>query len=410
MGLLGIGPAIMAITIAVRALRRNALRASLTVLGILIGVAAVVIVTALGTGARDAVSKQIDSIGSNLLFIIPQDVTASGARGRAAVRLTEEDARAIQQESVSVRLLSPMLQVRAQLLAGSQTHSTSVIGARLPYFEAHKWSFARGETWTESDETVKSKVCVIGQTVRERLFGTDDPVGRIVRIGKYPYRVIGLLAPKGSAFGGDQDDVVVIPLPSLRARHVRVPPGHVHWIVASTTSADTTERAMEQIGAVLKQRHRIPEGREPDFLIRSQKQFQDVQSGIFIILTILLVLIAAISLVVGGIGVMNIMLVSVSERTREIGIRMAIGAREGDIRRQFLVEAVVLSLLGGIGGAVLGSAAVSGIASLLDWSMRPSPVALAVAFAVSGSIGIAFGFFPAHRASKLDPIVALRHE
>jgi putative ABC transport system permease protein len=400
----------MAVRIAFHALGRNALRASLTVVGILIGVAAVTIVTALGTGARDAVGKQIDSLGSNLVFIMPEDVAASGARGRTTVRLTEDDARALLRESVSLKLLSPMLQVRSQVLAGSQSITTAVIGARLPYFQAHAWSFARGEPWTDTDETVKSKVCVIGQTVRDRLFGTDDPVGRIVRIGKYPYRVIGLLSPKGSAFGGDQDDEVVIPISSLRARHIRVPPGQVHWIVASATSADASDRAVEQITSILKQRHKIEEGRAPDFRIRTQKQFQEIQSGIFVVLTVLLVLIAAISLVVGGIGVMNIMLVSVTERTREIGIRMAVGAREGDIRRQFLIEAIVLSVLGGLGGAAVGAGTIAAAAAALDWSMSTSPIALAAALVVSGGIGVAFGFFPARRASRLDPILALHHE
>lgn len=404
------GDFVMAVRIALRALRRNALRAALTVIGILIGVAAVVIVTALGTGARDAVSKQIDAIGSNLLFVIPQDVSASGARGRITVRLTEEDGRAITREAVSVKALSPMLQARAQVLAGTQSVSTTLIGSRIPYFEAHAWSFARGERWIESDETLKAKVCVIGQTVRERLFGVEDPVGRIVRIGKYPYRVVGLLAPKGSSFGNDQDDVVVMPISSLRARHTRVPPGQVHWLVASATSAETSDRAVEQVTSILRQRHKSEEGKDADFLIRTQKQFQEIQRGVFVVLTVLLVLIAAISLVVGGIGVMNIMLVSVTERTREIGIRMAVGAREGDIRRQFLIEAIVLSVLGGLGGAALGTGAVAAAAAALDWKMATSPIALVAALVVSGGIGITFGFFPARRASRLDPIVALRHE
>lgn len=400
----------MAVRIAVIALRRNALRASLTIVGILIGVAAVTIVTALGTGARDAVGKQIDSMGSNLIFVMPEDVSASGARGRVRVRLTEEDGRAIVNESVSLKTLSPMMQVRAQVLAGSQSINTSLIGSRLPYFEAHSWKFARGEAWTDTDETVKSKVCVIGQTVRERLFGSEDPVGRIVRVGKYPYRVIGLLASKGSAFGGDQDDVVVIPISSLRSRHTRAAPGQVHWLVASSTSAETSDRAVAQITSILRQRHRIAEGGTSDFRIRTQQQFQEIQRGIFVVLTVLLVMIAAISLVVGGIGVMNIMLVSVTERTREIGIRMAVGAREGDIRSQFLIEAIVLSVLGGVAGAAFGAGAIALASAALDWPMKTSPIALAAALLVSGTIGVAFGFFPARRASRLDPIIALHHE
>ena len=406
----GLRSTAMAVRLALRALQRSALRAGLTILGILIGVAAVVIVTALGTGARDVVARQIDSIGSNLIFIIPQDVAASGARGRAAVKLSEEDAKAVVRESVSLKHVSPMLQVRAQLSAGTQTHTTAVLGAKLPYFDAHSWSFERGERWTENDEATKAKVCVIGQTVRERLFGSEDPVGRVIRIGKYPYRVVGLLAGKGSSFGSDQDDSVIMPIASLRARHLRMPAGQIHWMVASAASIDTTDRAVAQVESVLRQRHRIDPDKEPDFLVRTQKQFQEIQRGVFVVLTVLLVTIAAISLVVGGIGVMNIMLVSVTERTREIGIRMAVGARAADIRRQFLVEAVVLSALGGLFGTALGWAAVFGIASALGWAMSASPVALAAALAVSGGIGVVFGFFPAHRASKLDPIVALRYE
>jgi putative ABC transport system permease protein len=247
--------------------------------------------------------------------------------------------------------------------------------------------------------------------VAKDLFGGVDPVGRTVRIGRYAYTVLGVLETKGEApFGGDQDNLILLPIASMRARILRTPPGQTGMIFASASGPDTTDRAVAQITSILRQRHRIPDDREPDFAIRTQKEFQAMQETIYSLLTILLICVAAVSLVVGGIGVMNIMLVSVTERTREIGIRMAIGAREGDIRTQFLVEAVGLSLIGGLAGTVFGSAAIYGLSRALDWKMALDPVALGLALFTSAATGVAFGFFPARRASRLDPITALRHE
>jgi putative ABC transport system permease protein len=404
---------LVGVRLALRAIRRNVLRSVLTVLGILIGVAAVVIVTALGTGARASVAKQIESIGSNFILIYPQNASASGARGMqgSGTRLTEDDGRAILRESVSVAAVSPALRARAQVVAGERNWSTSVTGVSLPFFEIRNWKTTSGGLWTRSDESTKAKVCVIGRTVKERLFGDSDAVGRSVRIGRYVFRVLGVLDTKGeAAFGGDQDDVLLMPIGSMRARVMRTAPGFAGVLMLSSTSAETTDRAVQQADAILRQRHRIGPGREPDFGILTQKQFQQMQSAIYGVLTMLLIAIAAISLVVGGIGIMNIMLVNVTERTREIGIRMAIGAREGDIRTQFLVEAVVLSVLGGLVGVGVGLAAIWGLGSTLGWPMEMSGVALSLSLGTSAATGIAFGFFPARRAAKLDPIVALRHE
>jgi putative ABC transport system permease protein len=401
------------IRLAIRAIVRNPLRASLTVLGILIGVAAVVTVTALGSGARDHVSQQIQAIGSNFIIIFPQPPQASGARGTqgSGMRLTEDDARAILRDSPSLAAIAPSVRAGAQVVYGDQNWSTSIVGTTRSYLTVRNWAVERGEAWDAHDETIKSKVVVLGNTVANKLFGTEDPIGRSLRIGRYPYRVVGVLASKGEApFGLDQDDLVLMPSTSFRARILHTPPGFAGALVASASSPETTGRAVRQIDAILRQRHHLDAGREPDFTIRTQKEFADLQARIYNILTDLLVFVAAISLIVGGIGVMNIMLVSVTERTREIGIRMAIGAREGDIRTQFLVEAVALSVLGGLAGVATGGVAILALRSLLEWHMTISPLAIGTSVAISGATGVVFGFIPARRAAGLDPIEALRHE
>lgn len=399
--------------LAIRSIVRSTLRASLTILGILIGVAAVVTVTALGAGARDQVSDQIQGMGSNVIMIAPQSAAASGARGAlgAGARLTEDDGRAIVREAVSVAAVAPALRARAQFVAGERNWSAQVIGSNRSFFVVRNWAVKTGAQWDEHDEATKAKVCVLGSTVATKLFGDQDPVGRSVRTGRYTFRVVGVLESKGEApFGGDQDNMVLMPIGTMRGRIMRTAPGFAGVLLTSATSAETTQRAVKQIESILRQRHRIAEDREPDFWIRTQQEFQAMQSAIYSLLTVLLVCIAAVSLVVGGIGVMNIMLVSVTERTREIGIRMAIGARAADIMTQFLVEAVVLALIGGVAGALTGIGAIALLGGSLGWPMKLDPVALGVAVATSAATGIAFGFFPARRAAGLDPIVALRHE
>ena len=401
------------IRLALRSIARSPLRASLTVLGILIGVAAVVIVTALGAGARDRVAAQIQSLGANFVIVFPQRAQASGARGTlgSGARLTEDDGRAILRESTSIVTVAPVLRAGGQIVYGDQNWSTNIIGTTVPYFTVRNWPLTRGAMWELQDETVKSKVVLLGASVAAKLFGSEDPVGRTVRIGRYPYRVLGVLGEKGEApFGGDQDDCVIMPIGSFRSRVQKTSPGFAGVLMASATSIETTDRAVRQIDGVLRQRHRIAEGASADYEIHTQKEFAEMQQTVFGLLTLLLVGVAAVSLVVGGIGVMNIMLVSVTERTREIGIRMAIGAREADIRTQFLVEAVALATLGGLAGAAIGVAVIGSLSRFLGWSMSLSPVALAVSIGTSAAIGVGFGFFPARRAARLDPIEALRHE
>jgi putative ABC transport system permease protein len=401
------------IRLALRAIARNPLRASLTVLGILIGVSAVIIVTALGTGARESIGTQIQSLGSNFVVIFPKSSAASGTRGAqgSGVRLSEEDGRAIMRETTSVVAIAPALRSGTQVVYGDKNWNTNIIGTTVPYLQVREWKLERGSMWEARDEVVKSKVLVLGSSVARELFGTEDPVGRTVRMGRYPFRVLGVLVSKGEApFGGDQDDCVLTPIGTYRSRVTRTPPGFAGILMVSASSPETTDRAVTQIESILRQRHHIDEQREPDFEIHTQKEFAEMQQTVFGLLTALLIGVAAVSLLVGGIGVMNIMLVSVTERTREIGIRMAIGAREGNIQAQFLIEAVVLALIGGLVGTVIAVAVVAVVAKMLGWAMPLDLKPILISIAVSGGIGVGFGFFPARRAAKLDPIEALRHE
>jgi putative ABC transport system permease protein len=401
-----------AIRLAFGAIGRNKLRASLTVLGILIGVAAVVAVTALANGATSLIGGQLAGFAANAIYVHPQTTQQSGARSKTSGRVTEADGHAIAHEAVSVAGVGFWLDTPGQVVFGDKNVLTEIIGTNLDYFPVRKWEVVKGAPWTESDEVFKTKVCVIGKTVSDKLFGTGtDPVGNTIRIANFPYRIIGLLGSRGtSTFGDDQDDRIMMPVGSYRSRIQHTSPGRLNQLIIGATSAETVDRATKQIAAILRQRHRIPEGGKDDFEIETQAQMQETIGGVLDDLSILLMCVAAISLIVGGIGVMNIMLVSVAERTREIGTRMSIGARERDILLQFLVEAVVLSLVGGFIGMCLGSAATLGLAHALDWPLHPTMSSVVLAVGTSGGIGLIFGYLPARRAAKLDPIEALRVE
>jgi putative ABC transport system permease protein len=399
-----------ALRLALGAIARNRTRAVLTVLGILIGITAVVIVTALGTSTSNQIGGEIDSFAANGLFVWPQPVQASGARSKVVGRLTEADGRAIAREAVSVSAVAPFLQTQGQVVYGDKNAQTTLIGTTLAYFPIRRFSVGSGASWTESDEVLKTKVCLIGATVATNLFGTGDPVGQTLRVGRSPYLVAGVLTARGSSpFGDDQDDRLLMPIGSFRARVMHTSPGRADQLIVGATSPQTVNRAKAQIEGILRQRHRLGQGRD-DFQVSSQAEMRETQEAITSTLSALLLGVAAVSLLVGGVGVMNIMLVSVAERTREIGIRMSIGARERDILVQFVVEAMVLTLIGGVLGVALGSAATIGLGRALSFSMAPSPGWLGVALAVSVAIGLVFGFLPAWRAAKLDPMAALRVE
>ncbi len=400
------------IRLALTALVRNKVRSALTALGILIGIAAVVVVTALSVGARERIGGQIESLGSNLLFIWNKPAVKSGARVVSMSGLTDRDAAAIRRESSAIKAVSVYSDVKMQVVSQYNNDRIGVMGVDRYYFGVRGYQVKDGRQWTESEEAIKAKVCVIGQTAIQKLFGNDDPIGSYLRVGRHPFRIIGTLEPKGQSPFEDQDDRILMPIGSWRAR---VRPTHgdrVQLIMASAKSAAQTDRAQKQIDEILQQRHRIDlaGGDERDYQIRTQAAFKEKQDQIYDILTVLLVGVAAVALFAGGVGVMNIMLVSVTERTREIGIRMAIGAQKSDIQRQFLIEAIALTVFGGVLGIGLAVGLIRLMSQAFGWAMALPMEAVAVAMGTSIVVGIVFGFLPAQRAAALDPIEALRHE
>jgi putative ABC transport system permease protein len=397
--------------LALSALLEWPLRAALTAFGILIGVASVVTTVALGEGTQVAVRKQLASMGENTLNVAPEAVQASVQRQGWQPRLTEADGEAIAREAPSVSGVAPVLTSQAQVSFGGFNVSAEVIGTNQRFLDLRAWSLTSGEKWADQAEKTASRVCLIGQKVKTELFGDADPVGRVLRIGQHPFRVLGVLAEKGPGpFGQDQDAVVLMPIATKRAKLQQIGFGLVQQLILQAKDPSSLDSAKREAGSVLRERHSLWEGAQDDFSIRGQDGFRETQDRVVGILRILLTSVAAISLVVGGIGIMNIMLVSVSERTRDIGIRMAIGASRWDILAQFLTESMLLSLLGGALGAALSLAAVLGLSHALSLPMQPSLPALGAALGVSVGIGLVFGAVPSWRAASLDPVLALGRE
>ena len=403
------------VLVAVRALLRNPLRSFLTALGVVIGVGCVLAMTSIGAGARARVDETFASMGSNMLIVRSGESRSGGARGGAGTQptLTWEDLEAIENEVPAVAVAAPLLVSPAQLMAEGQNWASSVQGTMPVYFEIRNWPIGRGRFFDDADVEAGAKVIVLGQTIVDNLFGAfTDPLGQIVRVNRVPFEVIGVAAAKGqSAFGSDNDDVAFVPVTSYRSR---IEGGLGQFlsgtIFASAVSAETTADAQNQIETLLRARHRIRPGAPDDFTVRNLGDLAAAQQEGARTMTSLLAGIALVSLVVGGIGIMNIMLVSVTERTREIGLRMAVGARPRSILGQFLVEAIALSLIGGLLGVAAGLGSASWLVARFDWPMRVEPGIVVLALGTSAVVGIAFGLYPAWKASRLDPIQALRYE
>lgn len=401
----------MTFRIALRALARNKLRSFLTMLGIIIGVGAVIAMVAIGEGAKATIRSQIASLGTNVLIILPGTTTQGGVRaGFGSVNtLTDGDAKAIRAEIRTVAFVSPVLRRGEQVVAGNLNWGTLVQGVGPEFQHIRDWQLAEGRFLHDGDVENDAKVAVLGETVARNLFGNDDPLESVIRIRNIPFRVVGVLGTKGqSSQGADQDDTVLIPYTTMRTRLMRIT--HVQSIIASAVSADRVPEAQEQVSLLLRQRHRIQPDREDDFFIRNLSDISEAAAGSARVMAVLLGTVASISLLVGGIGIMNIMLVSVTERTREIGIRMAVGARSRDIRLQFLVEAVVMAATGGCIGILLGIGSSELLKFWAQWPTLVSPAIVAIAFLFSGAVGVFFGFYPAQKAANLDPIDALRYE
>ncbi len=400
--------------ISFRALKRNKMRSALTMLGIVIGVGAVIAMIAVGSGAREKIASQISSMGSNLIMVLPGATTAGGVRMGSGTQptLTLNDAEAIQKECPAVSEVAPILNGVAQVVHGSQNWATGVIGTTPGMLTVREWPLDSGRPFTQQDVRNATKVCLIGKTVVDNLFGDDDPIGKVVRIKKVPFTVIGVLSVKGqSPQGQDQDDAIHVPVTTAQKKLFGTAfPGMVRTIMVKAKSTGDLASAEKQIIELLRQRHHIGQKQENDFTVRNLTQAMQTAEQSANVMGLLLGSIASVSLLVGGIGIMNIMLVSVTERTREIGIRMAIGAKTWDIRLQFIIEAMTLSLIGGIAGIIAGISSSKLISMFAGWTTIVSPFSILLAFGFSGLVGIFFGFYPAYKASLLDPIEALRYE
>jgi putative ABC transport system permease protein len=397
--------------LALRALSRNKMRSALTMLGIIIGVGAVIAVVSIGQGAQYIVQQGIQAMGTNAVFISAGSNRAGGVRqGYGGVKtLTMDDLNAILQEIPLIKQASPALSSRQQVVYGNQNWNTQVTGITPNYFEIRTWPVQAGSAFSDDEVDIAANVCVLGATVERILFVDENPIGKTIRIGNLPFRVDGVLESKGqNVTGQDQDDVIFAPYTTVQRKISGIT--WLQFIAASAVSQEASVAAVAPITSLLRERHRIRTGGDDDFLIRTQADIADLQNQTQSTMTYLLGGIASVSLLVGGIGIMNIMLVSVTERTREIGVRMAVGATEDDVRRQFLVEAVTLSMMGGFIGIILGLVASAMISNLLSWPTLISGKAILAAVIFSAAVGIFFGYYPAHKAAQLDPIEALRYE
>jgi putative ABC transport system permease protein len=397
--------------VAFRALRRNKMRTVLTMLGIIIGVGAVIAMVALGRGAKAQVQARIAALGQNVILIFSGSINRSGVFTGfgGAGTLTVEDAQAIEKEVPGVVSVSPEVRTGGQIMAGNNNWATSIQGEGVDYLSLRQWDLAEGAMFTEADVRSSAKVCILGKTTADKLFPDEDPVGKVIRFKNVPMTVVGLLKAKGvSMMGSDQDDTVIGPYTTVMKRLAGVT-----TLRAINVQSETAERINEVqngIADLLRQRHRIQPGRDDDFIMRNQQELAETQNAAAETMTALLAGIAGVSLLVGGIGIMNIMLVSVTERTREIGIRMAVGARGRDILLQFLIEAVTLSSIGGVLGIGMGVWGAKLLTTFKHWATLVSLDSIVIAFVFSAAVGIFFGFYPARKASQLDPIDALRYE
>ncbi|HNW72008.1 MAG TPA: ABC transporter permease [Bacteroidales bacterium] len=397
---------------ALRSLAKNKMRTFLTMLGIIIGVGSVIAMLAIGQGSRQSIQEQISSLGTNVLMIFPQASSTGGVRMEAgsSQRMTIEDLNAIRERCPSVAYITPQVRTSGQLVNGNSNWRTSVYGVYPDYFNIRDLKLTSGTVFTMNDDRSAAKVCIVGQTVVTNLFGEGaDPIGSFIRINKIPFEIVGITEKKGqNAFGQDQDDIVVAPFSTVQKRMMAVT--YIQSMLASAVSEPKIPTASQEITDVLKAKHNLGPSEDPDFTIRTQTDIANMATATSKILTILLATIASISLLVGGIGIMNIMLVSVTERTREIGIRMSVGARGRDVLLQFLIEALLISLIGGFIGISLGVIASQLIASILKWPVTISAESILMSSLFSSAIGIFFGWYPARKAARLNPIEALRYE